>query len=353
MRDKNLKTIIYLFTGLIFLVTASYLIYTWAYVEPINYDTIIEIYKNENDYKAYLKNDSNKKLVGYNLYKTIGLNLKDEEISELTLNTDNETLNGIIIHYKSDYYSYYNIETERNLFKELKLKFANWNKKYIATTNGLKGQFGINFDSIYDIEEQKKILGNLNQLGQSNLYFLKSKDKSYFYIDSRTCEQVNTLCNKINIYNDQGELIYTTSNQNGYIVDFKSMPVNFNSTYEVNGYYEIKNNQIKKYDFNHLEIKSDLYDEILFVGMFNYAPYNIVYKIDDNSIYVISDDEKIMKKIATKESDEYCLVKTNESLHIYETSCDATNNASKYFNMNIKNNQITEVILTDEIEHTN
>lgn len=350
MRKKDLKTIIYLVIGLTFLVISSYLIYKLTYVEPLHYDTTIEIYKNENDYRVYLKNDVNKKLVGYNLYKTIGLNLNGEEIQELALNTDENDLNGIVIHYKSDYYSYYNLYSEKNLFKDLNLKFANWNKKYIATTRGLKGQFGINYDSIYDVTEEKKILDNLNQLGQSNLYFLKSHDKNYFYINSRTCEQINTLCNQINIYNDNGELIYTTNNKNGYIVDFKTIPINFNTTYEVEGYYEIKNGIIKKYNFNHQEIKSDLYDEILFVGMFNYVDYNLVYKTIDNSVYVISDDEKLMKKITVKESNDYCIVKNNESLHIYETSCNTINDASKYFNMNIKNNQVTEVIINETLD---
>ena len=38
--------------------------------------------KSEFDYRVYLKNDASKKLVGYNLYKTIGLNLYGEEIEE-------------------------------------------------------------------------------------------------------------------------------------------------------------------------------------------------------------------------------------------------------------------------------
>ena len=49
---------------------------------------------------------------------------------------------------------------------------------------------------------------------------------------------------------------------------------------------------------------------------------------------------KTMKKIAIKEANNYCIVKSNESLHIYETSCDTINNANKYFNMNTKTNQI-------------
>ena len=346
--DRNIKTMLYLVIGLVILSVCSYLIYDLTYVEPISYDTTIEIYKSDNDYKAYLKNDTNKKLVGYNLYKTIGLNLYGEEISELALNTDEGNLNGIIIHYSSDYYSYYNIDNDKNLFKDLKLRFANWNKKYIATTRSFKGQFGINYDSIYDIEGEKKILDNLNKLGESTLYFLRSNGKSYFYIDSHTCEQANTLCNKINIYNDEGSLIYTTSNQNGYIVDFKEIPTNFNQTYDVAGYYEISDLGIKKFNFNHQEIKSDLYDEILFVGMFNYVDYNIVYKNIDNSIYVISDDEEFMKKVTVKNADDYCIVKTNDSLHIYETKCDLVNAANKYYNMNIRNHQITEVILQDD-----
>ena len=349
MRNINIKTTIYLIAGLIFLSTCSYLIYNFTYVEPTHYDTIIEIYKSDNDYKAYLKNDTNKKLVGYNLYKTIGLNLLGEEIAEIALNTDDNSLNGMIIHYKSDYYSYYNMENDKNLFKDLKLRFANWNKKYIATTKGFKGQFGINFDSIYDIEGERKIIENLNKLGESTLYFLRSNDKNYFYIDSHTCEQTNTLCNKINIYNDEGILIYTTVNKNGFIVDFKEIPTNFNKTYDVTGYYEINNDVIKKYNFNHQEIKSDLYDEILFVGMFNYVDYNLVYKTNDNSIYIISDDEKIMKRITTKDANNYCIVKNNESLHIYETDCNDTNSALKYYNMNIKNHQVTEVVLEEEI----
>ena len=84
----------------------------------------------------------------------------------------------------------------------------------------------------------------------------------YFYIDSHTCEQINTLCNKINIYDSKGELVYTTINQNGYIVDFKEVPTNLNMTYEVEGYYEAKDGKIKKYNFEHEEIKSDLYDEL-------------------------------------------------------------------------------------------
>ena len=353
MKDKNIKTIIYLVFGLAFLSICSYFIYELTYVEPVKYDTNILIYKNDSDYRAYLETDQNKKLVGYNLYKTVGLNLYGEEISELALNTADDKLNGIIIHYKSDYYSYYNLENDKNLFKELKLRFANWNSKYIATTNGFKGQFGINYDSIYDATSEKKVLENLNKLGQSTLYFLKSNDKNYFYIDSHTCEQPNTLCNKINIYNDEGSSIYSTTNQNGYIVDFKVIPENFNTTYEVNGYYEVNDNGIKKYDFNHQEVKSDLYDKVLFVGMFNYVDYNLVYKNSDNSIYVISDDEKVMKKINLKESEDYCIVKSNDSLHIYETNCNMVNDASRYFNMNTKNKEVTEVILKSEIESNN
>ena len=347
MKDKNIKTMVYLVIGFAFLSVCSYLIYDLTYEEPVSYDTTIEIYKSDNDYRAYLKSDTNKKLVGYNLYKTIGLNLYGEEIDELAINTDDNYLNGIIIHYKSDYYSYYNLNNDKNLFKDLKLRFANWNKKYIATTKGFKGQFGINYDSIYDIEGERKVLENLNKLGESTLYFLRSNNKNYFYIDSHTCEQVNTLCNKINIYNDEGNLIYTTTNKNGYIVDFKEIPTNFNQTYDVSGYYEENSQGIKKYNFNHQEIKSELYDEILFVGMFNYVDYNIVYKISDNSVYVISDTEDFMKKVAIRESDNYCIVKNNGSLHIYETACDSVNNATKYYNMNIRNHQITEVELNE------
>ena len=133
-------------------------------------------------------------------------------------------------------------------------------------------------------------------------------------------------------------------------MDFKTLPENFNTTYEVNGYYERTDEEIKKYNFNHQEIKSDLYDKILFVGIFNYVDYNIVYKQIDNSIYVISDDETFMKKITVKDSMNYCLVKNNESLHIYETSCNDVNNAKRYFNMDInsKNKDVTEIILVNE-----
>ena len=48
------KTIIYVVLSSLFLIICSYLIYKNAYVEPIKYDTYIEIYKNENDYKVYL-----------------------------------------------------------------------------------------------------------------------------------------------------------------------------------------------------------------------------------------------------------------------------------------------------------
>ncbi len=343
------KTICLVLTSVLFLLVSSYFIYQNAYIEPVVYDTYIEIYRNENDYKAYLKNDTSKKLVGYNLYKTIGLNLYGESIEDLTLNTSDNSLNGIVIHYKSDYYSYYNLDNELNLFKDLKLRFANWNKKYIATTKGLRGQFGINFDSIYDIDTEKKVLDNLSSLGQSKLYFLKSQDKNYFYIDSHTCEQINTLCNEINIYDNKGKIIYQTTNKNGFIVDFKEIPVNYNTTYEVEGYYEEQNNEYKKYDFNHQEIKSDLYDKILFVGMFNYVDYNIVYKEIDNSIYIIDKEEKVLKKIAEKISDNYCLVKTNESLHIYEEKCNEINNAKKYYNFNIRNHKVTEVEIESDI----
>jgi len=350
MKDKNIKTLVYLLIGLVFLGGCSYFIYNLTYVEPIHYDTVIEIYRNENEYKAYLKEDPNKKLVGYNLYKTVGLNLNGEEIDELMLNTDYNELNGIIIHYKSDYYSYYNFENDKNLFKDLKLHFANWNNKYIATTTGLRGQYGINYNSIYDISEEKEIIDNLNSFGQSNLYFLKSNDNNYFYIDSHTCEQINTLCNKINIYDSKGELVYTTINQNGYIVDFKEVPTNLNMTYEVEGYYEAKDGKIKKYNFEHEEIKSDLYDELLFVGMSNYVDYDLVYKSNDNYVYLLSSDTKIMKKIITKDATDYCIVKNNESLHIYETKCSTINNATRYFNYNIKSNQVSEVSLDKENE---
>ena len=341
------KTIIYVLLSSLFLVISSYLIYQNAYIEPIKYDTYIEIYKNETDYKAYLKNDKSKKLVGYNLYKTIGLNLYGETIDELTLNQSDDELNGIILHYKSDYYSYYNLKTEINLFKDLKLRFVNWNKHYIATTKGYKGQFGINYDSIYDVNNQSKILDNLSKLGQSTLYFLKNNNKYYFYIDSHTCEQINTLCNKINIYNENGELIYTVNNQNGYIVDFKTIPLNLNMTYDVDGYYKNEDNKIKKYNFYNQEIKSNLYDEILFMGMFNYVEYNIVYKIQDNSIYVIDNKEENIVKIANKNSNDYCIVKDSNNLHIYETSCTNTNNVNKYYELNLKNNKVNEIILEE------
>ena len=342
------KTIISVILASLFLVISSYLIYENAYVEPVKYDTYIEIYKSENDYKAYLKNDTTKKLVGYNLYKTIGLNLYGETIEELTLNTADNELNGIILHYKSDYYSYYNLKNDTNLFKELKLKFVNWNKKYLATTKGFKGQFGINYDSIYDLDNQAKILDNLSKLGQSTLYFLKNNDKYYFYIDSHTCEQANTLCNQINIYNENGELIYKVNNQNGYIVDFKEIPVNFNTTYEVDGYYKIENDKIKKYNFEGKEIISDLYDEILFVGMFNYVDYDIVYKVQDNSIYVIDNKDDLIK-ITDKKSDNYCITKDSNVLHVYETSCDNTNSADKYYELNLKNNDVKEIILEESV----
>ena len=340
------KTILYVIISSLFLVVSSYLIYEKAYVEPIKYDTYIEIYKNENDYRVYLKNSNTKKLVGYNLYKTIGLNLNGEEISELTLNTADNQLNGIIIHYKSDYYSYYNLENETNLFKELKLKFANWNKKFVATTKGYKGQFGMNYESIYDLNNQAKVLDNLSRLGQSTLYFLKSNNQNYFYIDSHTCEQTNTLCNKINIFNDKGDIVYTINNHNGYIVDFNTIPVNFNTTYEVNGYYKEENGKIKKYSFDGLEIKSNLYDEILFVGMFNYVDYNIVYKANDNYIYVIDTKEEKMRKVVERNSNDYCIVK-GDTLHVYETSCSNVNSAIKYYDLNLKNNQVTEIILNN------
>ena len=345
----NKKTIISVILSSLFLIISSYLIYENAYVEPIKYDTYIEIYKNETDYKAYLKNDPTKRLVGYNLYKTIGLNLYGESIEELTLNTADNELNGIILHYKSDYYSYYNLKNDTNLFKELKLRFVNWNKKYLATTRGFKGQFGINYDSIYDLDNQSKVLDNLSRLGQSTLYFLKSNDKYYFYIDSHTCEQVNTLCNQINIYNDKGELIYKVNNQNGYIVDFNEVPVNFNTTYEVNGYYKIENNKIKKYNFEGREIINELYDEILFVGMFNYVDYDIVYKEQDNSIYAINNHEEKLIRISEKNSNNYCITKDSNVLHIYETNCNNTNDADKYYELNLKNNQIKEVFVEDSI----
>ena len=146
-------------------------------------------------------------------------------------------------------------------------------------------------------------------------------------------------------------MIYSTKNQNGYIVDFKTIPETFNTTYEVNGYYEKTDEEIKKYNFNHQEIKSDLYDKILFVGIFNYVDYNIVYKQIDNSIYVISDDEKFMKRITIKESNNYCIVENNESLHIYETDCNNVNNAKRYFNLNTssRNKEVTEIDLKSDL----
>jgi len=342
---KNKKNVIKYILGILFLLVSSYYIYNSNYVETVKYNTVIEIYKNENDYRVYLQNETNKNLIGYNLSRTIGLNINEEEIKDLVLNTADNNLNGIIIQYKSDYYSYYNIENEKNLFQELKLKFANWNRNYIATTSGLEGQFGSYYDAIYNINNEKKIIGNLTKLGESVLYFLKNNDKNYFYIESRTCEQINTLCNKISLYNDNGELIYQTNNQTGYIVDFKSIPTKMNTTYEVTGYYAINNNTIKKYDFNNVEIKSDLYDELLFVGMFNYVDYNLVYREIDNTVYLISNDDNTMKKVTEKKANDYCIVKNNSNLHIYENSCNNVNSENSYYNFNIKNNKIELVIL--------
>ena len=54
---------------------------------------------------------------------------------------------------------------------------------------------------------------------------------------------------------------------------------------------------------------------------------------------------KQMKKITTKDSNTYCIVKNNENLHIYEKLCTTVNDASRYFNYNIKSNQVTEISL--------
>ena len=51
--------------------------------------------------------------------------------------------------------------------------------------------------------------------------------------------------------------------------------------------------------------------------------------------------------------DSYCIVKNNESLHIYEKDCNMVNDATRYFNMNIKNHQITEVVLGNDINTIN
>ena len=43
MRDKNIKTMVYLVLGLAFLSVCSYFIYNMTYVEPVKYDTTIEL----------------------------------------------------------------------------------------------------------------------------------------------------------------------------------------------------------------------------------------------------------------------------------------------------------------------
>ena len=80
--------------------------------------------------------------------------------------------------------------------------------------------------------------------------------------------------------------------------------------------------------------------------MFNYVDYNIVYKEEDNSIYVIDAKEEKLRKITEKNSNEYCLVKS-DTLHIYETNCSNVNNASKYFDLNLRNNQVQEVVVNN------
>jgi len=336
-------------------------------------NNFIEIYKKDNIYKSYLRSDDNKEVEGYELYKTIGLKLTNETIDTVELNVNNDKLNGIVIDYKervedenaykdlNNYYhkidcyqadfengklvefdeercfikysSYYNLENNKNLFKDYKVKFSAVNDKNIVSYAG-SGQAGDTHEIIFNIQQDKIVVDDLKKLGASMVFLLDNDGKNYVYV-SRT-KSINVTNNKTVLYDEFGNNIIDIENGHKFalILDNKDKENGLfasNISVKCNGYYYAKDGIIEKYELpNKLINKSEKYDDILYV----LEDYSLIYKKTDNSIYVVSNNGNYSKKIAEKTSDNYSMVRrifenTNEidiadTEYFYDDPC-ATN----------------------------
>jgi len=325
---KNIKIILGIVTLLIGLVVL-FLVYKMYFSK----NTLIEIYKKDNDYKVYLKEDTNKEIEGYSLYKTFGININDnEKVKNLELNLTNNKLNGIIINYEEtvedenaysdvnnhayitcsgnqcllDYDSYYNLETNENMFKNLKIMFDIWNENYLFQT-AMFAQSGIVHGDIYDINKKQKINLSLSDLDASNVFFIENNNKSYMYVVGDPFLSISRLYD----------------NNNNLIIEAPTEKISLNYTCETNEYCPYKFWHEKKGSIEHLELDSyyygsdgiltkyDLdgnnisntkkYDEILCVS----SEYSLVYQKSDNSVYIIKNDDTFVKKVAVKNKKYY------------------------------------------------
>lgn len=316
-------------------------------------NNFIEIYKKENDYKAYIKNDNNKEIDGYELYKTIGLKLTNETINTVETNINNNKLNGIVINYKErvenenaykdlnnyyhkidchdaayendklveydekrcfiEYSSYYNLENNKNLFKEYKVEFAGWNNANISNYAG-SAQDGNLYELIFNIPQEKIVLNNLKELGIGNIIFLESDNKNYIYFEG-TNFRSGELGKKIFDANGNEilsispdnysnfSLIYEDGNEDSlHLKSCKNGRASLNDNCKVLGYYYAKNGIIEKHNMlGEKTSNSKKYNEVLFV----LEDYSLIYNKSDDYVYVISNDELYSKKITKKTSDIY------------------------------------------------
>lgn len=356
---KNLKLIL----GVIALLVGI-IIFFMIYKMYFSYNTMIEIYKKDNDYKVYLKDDNNKEVDGYNLYKTFGININDNEmVKNFELNLTNNNLNGIVINYEeivadkntysdlNDYYhdincqyntctlrynSYYNLDKNKNQFKDLKVQFKYWNEDYLVENGQGSGQFGFRIDFLASINNEKIVMDNLKELGQIYLRFLKSNDKTYFLVNEEAVQ--NTLSSRL--YDETGRLVidFYTLEEGQF-----SLKCNWSGYFkygECQEYYLVEDGAITKYNLDGTKIGSTKkYDEVF--GVQN--DYALVYQKSDNSIYVIKNDDTFSKKITVKTKENYRLVvsATNDTILIYEedNNNDIANNLKKY-NYNLKTDEI-------------
>lgn len=310
-------------------------------VEP-NSNNFIEIYKKNDDYKVYLKDDTNKEIDQYQLYKTIGLNLKNETIDNVQLNINNNILNGIIINYKeqvdnkdaysncNNYYhhifckgkydnnkyieddcvlyysSYYNFENNKNLFKDYKVEFSGFNDKNIVTYGG-GTQEGDFHEIIFNIQQEKIVIDDLKKFGASTVFVLDNDGKNYVYVSR--ARSIFLIHDKTALYDEFGNNIIDIEDGHKFalILDNKDKSEAYyvsDLSLKCKGYYYAKDGIIEKYELpNKLIAKSEKYDDVLYV----LEDYSLIYKKMDNSIYIVANDGNYSKKITEKTASEYSM----------------------------------------------
>ena len=217
-----------------------------------------------------------------------------------------------------------------------KITIEQLKNKYEADISSIAGQFIPTYNNVKDKEQNKIIIDNLEQFGASSLYFIISNNKGYIYMEERVPDFV---FGKARLYDLDGNIIFDALTTKQFkLIKNDSFPYENSPVYveeNIEGVYYSQDGVIGKYSLDGTLLSSTKkYDEVEVVGL----DYSLIYNKNDNSSYVISNDDSYSMKITNgRITDAYSVSydENNKEIKIYYDH-------GSYYLLNLNNNKITK-----------